>query len=85
MTQTNETYQGWTNYQTWRINLELFDGYETETEVDADYCEELAEEYIFSLATDDTTLMEDYARAFISDVNWYEIAEHINETVNEES
>ena len=22
----NDTYNGWTNYATWRVNLEIFDG-----------------------------------------------------------
>lgn len=22
------TYNGWTNYPTWRVNLEMFDGYD---------------------------------------------------------
>lgn len=23
---TDDTYNGWTNYATWRVNLEMFDG-----------------------------------------------------------
>ena len=26
MNTTDNTYNGWTNYATWRVNLELFDG-----------------------------------------------------------
>ena len=81
----NETYNGWTNYATWRINLELFDGYGVdEFEVTPEHLEELADEYIFGTSCVDTQLMEDYARAFISDVNWYEIAEHLNAEFKEE-
>ena len=29
----NEKYNGWTNYATWRIHLEIWDGYETEHEM----------------------------------------------------
>ena len=25
---TNTTYNGWTNYATWRVNLEIFDGFD---------------------------------------------------------
>ena len=78
-------YNGWTNYATWRINLELFDGYEIENEVDHQEVEEMAEEFIFSLASDDTTLMQDYAHAFIAEANWYEIAEALNEQLQEEA
>jgi len=28
----NKTYNGWTNYATWRVNLELLDGVETSIE-----------------------------------------------------
>ena len=74
---TNNTYNGWTNYATWRINLEIFDGYEPEYEMSAQDCEQFAEEVIFQNSSD--TLSDSYARAFISDVNWHEIAEHLNE------
>ena len=29
-----EKYNGWTNYATWRVNLEILDGYETNIESD---------------------------------------------------
>ena len=28
MAHTENTYNGWTNYETWRLNLELFDGWD---------------------------------------------------------
>lgn len=86
---TKETYNGWSNYETWRINLEIFDGVNLEdlntVEVDPynlkDYLQEYAEEIVFLdshiCGKTPSSLMEDYARAFLSDVNWYEIAEHI--------
>jgi hypothetical protein len=87
MSDTN--YNGWSNYATWRINLEIFDGVTLEdlntVEVEPyelkDYLQEHAEEVIFSGCRYDekapSNLMEDYARAFLSEVNWYEIAEHM--------
>lgn len=93
----NEKYNGWTNYATWRINLEIFDGVtledlntvETEPYDLKDYLQDYAEEMIFSGSHYDerrpSNLMEDYARAFLSDVNWYEIAEHIIENSQEEA
>ena len=78
-----ETYNGWTNYATWRVNLELFDGYEIQgNEITGEYVEEIAESFIFEASTSDTSIMEDYARAFLSDVNWDEIAEHLNDQLN---
>jgi predicted nucleotidyltransferase len=74
----NKTYNGWTNYPTWRVNLEIFDGYEKKPEyINADSVKELAEEVIFSDSND--SLAISYARAFLSDVNWFEIAEHLKE------
>lgn len=79
-------YNGWTNYATWRINLELFDGMEAVEEdcINADMLEDMAEGFIFETSCADTSLMEDYARAFLSEVNWHEIAERITEDFSEE-
>ena len=86
---SDKTYNGWSNYETWRINLEIFDGVTLEdmntVEVDPyqlkDYLQEYAEEIVFLDSNiggkTPSSLMEDYARAFLSDVNWYEIAEHM--------
>jgi hypothetical protein len=79
--ETQNTYNGWTNYATWRIALEIFDGYEFGYEVSAQECEDFAEEIIFQNESD--TLSDSYARAFLSDVNYHEIADHLNESFNE--
>ena len=72
----NDTkYNGWTNYATWRINLELFDG--SEQFWSADSAREFVEEIIYESTPEGVA--RDYALAFISDVNWYEIAEHYEE------
>lgn len=68
-------YNGWTNYATWRVNLELFDG--TEGYTDPSLCREFAEEMIDQ--TTDEGIGRDYAMAFISDVNWHEIAARYQE------
>ena len=82
-----ERHNGWTNYATWRVNLEIIDGYDWyECEhVDADYVKELVEDAVFgSLVGNGNGLVEDYANAFLSEVNYYEIAENlINESINE--
>jgi hypothetical protein len=70
----NETYNGWTNYATWRI-LEIFDGLHSDMDgekVTAEICKEYAEEV---LSENGEGFALDYARAFISDVNWQEIAD----------
>lgn len=74
------TYNGWTNYATWRIALEWFDGFNpNEHETDA---YQLSKELSFyveeGLSADLPNEMAlSYAFAFIADVNWYEIAEHL--------
>ena len=71
-----EAYNGWTNYATWRINLEWFDCDHYE-EVTPEGLQELVEEGLYEQAQDNN-LVYDYALAFINDVNWHEIAQHIN-------
>ena len=88
---TDNTYNGWTNYATWRVNLEIFDGFnpiedwglerETLTESElAELLEEHAEELVCAPGQDRREdLAVDYALAFMADVNWHEIASHMME------
>jgi hypothetical protein len=75
----NNTYNGWTNYATWRVNLEMFDGSDQAWSADS------AREYVEEIIIDSTPegIARDYALAFLSGVNWHEIAEHYQE--NEEA
>ena len=78
-----EKCNGWTNYATWRVNLEIIDGVEFEIDgekVTADQCKDYAVEVV-SDGADGFAL--DYALAFLDEVNWQEIAEHINEGLTE--
>ena len=80
---TDKNYNGWTNYETWRVNLEIFDGYETDGQrVDEEYLKDMAEEIVLG-GVDEQLLAHSYAHAFMSDVNWHEIAEHINDEIKE--
>jgi hypothetical protein len=74
-------YNGWTNYATWRVNLEILGDIEFEDVVSADDLKEIVEDVVFSQYElgNGSHLVEDYARAFISEVNFYEIAQSINE------
>lgn len=88
---SNETYNGWTNYATWRVNLEIFDGMDIDDmgwrgmdrwalgETFEQYAKEVIEQ------TAPEGLARDYAMAFIDDVNWYEIADHHIEQDDEEA
>jgi hypothetical protein len=88
----SEKYNGWTNYETWRVNLEVFDGIDPndyfndangnldESEL-ADNLKEWADELIVG---NNQGLMADYARAFLQNVNYREIAAHMIEDYAEQ-
>ena len=42
-----EKCNGWTNYATWRVNLEILSDMEFDEQVSADYLEDLVEELVF--------------------------------------
>jgi len=92
--QNQNTYNGWTNYATWRVNLEIIDGIDArdmwprEVRDDDAYSlskqlEEYAEEVVSGYGQVEGLAM-DYARAFLSEVNWYEIAEHLLDAIRDE-
>ena len=84
---TDKTYNGWTNYATWRVNLEIFDGFDPSDYYSAfdpsdayelgQSLKQYAEEVIFECASIPDGLARDYAQTFLQDVNWMEIAEHM--------
>ncbi len=86
---TETTYNGWTNYATWRVNLEVFDGFDPFDNFSddqagmednlAEYLKDYAEELINMSVQDPhaPSLAVDYAMAFLADVNWREIAGHL--------
>jgi hypothetical protein len=80
-------YNGWTNYATWRVNLEMFDGQpldnisaDSDPHYVANDIRDLAHDYIYEQASG---LALDYALSFLSDVNWREIARHMIEDYRE--
>lgn len=83
----SEGYNGWTNYATWRVRLEMFDGYDGASNNDLDAYDlglvlrEMAEEMIFGQSEG---LARDYALAFLAEVNWYQIAERMIEDYRQE-
>jgi hypothetical protein len=88
---SNDTnHNGWTNYETWRVNLEMIDAdYWRERLVDdegddpscVDVYElgDIIKEYCIEILDSEgsTGLCLDYALAFIGNVNFKEIAAHI--------
>ena len=87
---SDKTYNGWTNYATWRVHLELFDCQYNAECFDLDQesydlgidLKNHAETVIES--SSDEGIARDYALAFLSDVNWREIAEHMIEEYADE-
>jgi hypothetical protein len=76
----NQEFNGWTNYATWRVNLEIFDdmtardlsGERVNTNSVIAQMAEAHVQEILSSTSDGLAL--NYALAFIADVNWGEIA-----------
>ena len=86
--QNENSYNGWSNYATWRVKLEMFDGFDIQDL----YPVEVAEKDVYGLSlqlkeyanniicdpfANSESLAVDYALAFLQDVNWYEIAEQM--------
>lgn len=82
---TDTTYNGWKNYATWRINLEIVgdqdfhDVYDEKPEEHelADYIKDTTTEFVSGEDYDAEHLTTQYALAFLDTVDWQEIAEHI--------
>ena len=81
---SDKTYNGWTNYETWRVNLEIFDGFnswdsnhlDSLTMDDDYYLAGQLKDYACELVEEGSTnsLATSYALAFLDAVNWQEIA-----------
>ena len=92
-----EKCEGWSNYATWRVNLEILSDHDFAQQVleggalpIVEDLENIVNETLFgeyrAHNTLTSTLTEDYARAFLDEVNYHEILEHILEEIemNEE-
>lgn len=88
MTQ-DDSYNGWANYATWRVNLEIFSDYpldsiDSEDDVYdlAEQCKEIAHNIV---AEHGNGITLDYAEAFLADVNWFQIAKAMLESIAEDA
>ena len=88
----SERYNGWTNFETWRVRLEVLDGMIAEdfgfnsravamTNL-ADALASYVDELVFTDIPDG--LAKDLAASFIDRVNFSEIADHMIEDLPEE-
>ena len=77
-------YNGWTNYATWRVNLECFDGMSAEDGYVDDYYLRSVVEHLINSDSKANSLVRDWAAAFVAQVNFQEIADTINSQIAEE-
>lgn len=77
----DNTYNGWTNYETWRVRLEMFDGdFCSYNELNTyDLGQSLREMAADTMEAHGSGIALDYAMAFLAQVNWFEIASHMIE------
>ena len=81
-------YNGWTNYETWKVNLEVIDGYDV-TDILSDMGADSREELVEGLAAHFEDFVDaiampvgingfaaDIVSSFLHKVNFEEIAEH---------
>jgi len=92
---TNNTYNGWTNYATWRINLEIIDNLNPEefglerdqmSSVDMYILADAMKErvtYYLECETEGKGLAYSYALAFVDEVDFQELAQAFIETYSE--
>lgn len=84
-------HNGWTNYATWRIALEMFDGYTAEDlnpnveKATREDCKQYVEQYLedSTMGREPLLYIGGWANAFLMDVNWQEIADHLNDEASE--
>jgi hypothetical protein len=69
---TDNTYNGWTNYETWMVGLWFNDGFDkhSASELEADDYKD----WVWNYLEDNTALT-----GFVADVNWAELAEHMRD------
>ena len=72
------TYNGWKNYETWNCSLHIMSAFDGETsKVSADAVEDMVCEYVGKL--DAGSLLQDIVMGYMSEVDFEEIADAINE------
>ena len=89
---SDKTYNGWTNYETWRVNLEIFDGLSWLDQFDDgmevhDAARILKDYAIDVLATDcnDQSIAYSYALAFLDAADFRQIAQSMFDNYKQEA
>ena len=76
-------YNGYSNYATWRVQLEILDGIEWEAPVKAGDLQDIVEDAVFNNTVEKDCLAASYASVFLNDVNYYELERIINQEMQE--
>ena len=74
------THNGYDNYATWRVQLEILGYIEFDEPVTETILKKIVEDEVFIHKKE---FMEQYARAFLSDVNYFQLKRFINEELEE--
>ena len=76
----SKLYNGYDNFATWKVQLEILGYIEFDEPVTTDILKKIVEEEVFIHKKE---LMENYARCFLSNVNYYQLKRLINEELEE--
>lgn len=76
-------YNGWTNRETWLVNLWLGDNFLEDKEVGIDVNEDYVQEYVNSildgeLYSVESAFIRDLLAGVLSEINYVELANHYN-------
>ena len=84
-------YNGWSNYETWLVNVWEFTNYFFETaleqemsEVSAEWCRDMFDEMVEGDMPRNNGIISDMVNASISEIDWRDIADHINDDLANE-
>lgn len=72
---------GYDNYATWKVQLEILNYIEFDEPVTINKLKAIVENNVFVQRKD---LLENYARCFLSDVNYYQLKRLINDDIKEQ-
>ena len=77
----SKLYNGYDNFATWKVQLEILGYIEFDEPITADILKKIVEDEVFIYKKE---LMENYARCFLSNVNYYQLERFINEELKEQ-
>lgn len=72
------SYNGWSNYATFRVHNDILNFIKFEDSVSIEELREIVRDVVFSNVQDDRALCIDYTNLFLNNVKWDELAEVYN-------